>query len=737
MISRTNASLIALAIGMLTTPAAAQQQSKEPEAVGLDTIVVTAQRREQTLQDVPIAVAVFNDTFVERSRVTTVTDLVAFTPGVTGTSVSQTTPRIVVRGISTEDFGVGSDPALGIYVDDVYLGRGVSSISDIFDIARVEVVRGPQGTLFGRNTTAGAISITTAQPDPDAVRGNLETSLGRFDQFDLRGAINLPLGGDWAVRFAGSSRTRDGFVRNTLGGSIGAIDSQAFRAALGYSGSKTTASLSFEYRNANNQPGPYINPVLVATDPFGPIASNLIDGTENAARDNIDSYRATLRISHELSDSLTLTSITAYNGFENSYLEDTDASPLSLLEFGTDGSQDSYSQELRLNGESGRLTWFLGASIARDIARSNQFAQYSEEDFCTILFSTDCTTAVGDSGATRVIERSNAVSRNTSLGIYSDVTFKASDRLDIIAGLRFSRDAKDFSLLLPRNSNLLGANIIVPPSAADLAALGTVSADGTLQQEFRDSNWQPRFAINYELSDGITSYASITRGYKAGGFNQLSPGPAFGSEGIWSYEVGLKGEVLDRRLRFDLAAYRFDYSDLQVLVNFGGSVITRNAATADGKGVELSFTALPVEGLTLSGGFAWQDVNFGTFIPNPGEDFSGNRLVRTPEFSRNFIADLDTPLTGTTRILARAEYSYRSSQFFRPSNEPFVRQGGFSLVNMSAGLAFGDTLSVRGYVSNLFGKRYLIDASTTVPDLLLYTQRGEPRTFGLQASMRY
>jgi iron complex outermembrane recepter protein len=725
-------SVIAIAIAGLSMPVAAQEASppQEERATQLDDIVVTAQRREQTLQDVPISVSVFDENFVERSRVATVSDLVAFTPGVTGTTVSQTTPRIVVRG-------VGSDPALGIYVDDVYLGRGVSSVSDLFDVARVEIVKGPQGTLFGRNTTAGAISITTNRPS-DQLEGMIEASYGRFNQFDVRGALNLPLGNEWAFRVAGSSRTRDGFVRNTAGGRIGAIDSQALRATLGYDGSVTRATLSFEYRNSDNQPGPYINPVLVGTDPFGPITSNLVDGTADVARDDIDSYRGTLRISHDLSDDITLTSITAYNGFDNRYLEDTDASPLSLLEFGTVGSQDSYSQELRLNGESGRLTWFIGASAARDIARSNQFIQYSEEDLCLAFTGTNCTASIGGPGNPRVFERSIGVSRNTSLGIYGDATFAVTERFDITAGLRFSSDRKDFRLRFDNQLNALGFSFLPILNPTSLAALGSIDADGTLRQTYRDSNWQPRVALNYHITDDVSAYASITRGYKAGGFNQLSPSLAFNPEGIWSYEVGLKGELFDRRLRFDISAYHFDYSDLQVLVNFAGSVITRNAATADGNGVELNFTALPVAGLTISGGLAWQDVNYGAFVPNPGEDFSGNRLVRAPRFSGSLIADLDTPIAGTTRLLGRVEYSYRSSQFFRPSNEAFVRQSSFSLVNASAGLGFGENLSVRGYVSNLFNKRYLIDASVTDRTSgLLYTQRGEPRTFGVQASLRF
>ena len=724
-----------LALAMAATPALAQS---EPGGAVTDenAIIVTAQRREQSLREVPIAVSVFGSDFLEKSRTATVTDLVAFTPGVSGTSVAQTTPRIAVRGISTEDFGVGSDPALGIYIDDVYLGRGVSSVADLFDVRQVEIVKGPQGTLFGRNTTAGAVSITTAKPTGD-FEASGELSYGRFDEIVGRAVVNLPLGEEWALRIAGSSRTRDGFVRNTEGGRIGAIDSQAVRASLGYSGAATTVLASFEYRDTRNQPGPYINPVLVGTDPFGPVSSNLVEGQAGAPRDDIDSYRATLRIEHEFADGTTLTSISAYNGFNNSYLEDTDASPLSLLEFGTQGSQDSYSQELRLTGETGRLDWSFGAIAARDIARSNQFARFSEEDFCAVMFAADCASAVGAAGELQVFERSEATSRNTSYGFFGDFTFKASDRLDLIVGLRFSRDRKNFSVRLPRNENLLGPVIIVPPSNAALAALGTLAPDGTLQQTYRDSGWQPRFALNYRVTDAVSAYASVTRGYKAGGFNQLNPGPAFQPEGVWSYEVGVKGDIPQHRFTFDLAAYRFDYSNLQALVDFAGSLITRNAGTATGEGIEGSISFRPATGFSLSAGAAWQDIRYGSFIAGPGQDFTGNRLVRAPEFTANLVADVDTPVSETLRLLARGEFSYQSSQFFRPSNDPFTRQGGFAIVNGSIGFGLGEHFSIRAFASNLFDEHYLVDAAITVPGLLLYTQRGEPRTFGVQTALQF
>lgn len=726
------------ALAMAAASGALAHGTSTPADAGAEEILVTAQKRAQVLTDVPIAISAFDETFLERGRTQTVADLVAFTPGVSGTTVATTTPRITIRGVSTEDFGVGSDPALGVYVDDVYLGRAVSSISDLFDVERVEVIKGPQGSVFGRNTTAGAISIITNKPDADTTESRLDASYGRFDLLDVRGAVNVPLGGGWAGRVAGSTRNRDGFNRNTLGGRIGAIESHAGRATLGYDGAgPVTGYASFEYRSARGEPGPYINPFLVGTDPFGPISSNLTNASTDRARDDIDAYRATLRLEAELAPELSLASITTYNGFDNRYLEDTDASPLTLLHFGTDGEQDSYSQELRLDGEAARLTWFLGASAARDVIRSTQFALFAEEDFCGILFAASCTDAVGAPGDPRVLEASIAGTRNTSLALFGDATLELTDRLDVTAGLRFSRDRKRFRVRLPAGANLLGPVIIVPPATDDLAAFGRLDPDGTLRQRYASSSWQPRVAITYDLSDDLTAYASASRGYKAGGFNQLSPGPAFSPEKIWSYEAGLKGSLLDGRVRFDLAAYHFDYADLQVLIDQAGGTLTRNAGSASGDGVEFSASARLADGVTLSAGAAYQDAQYDRFTPNAGQDFSGNRLVRAPEWSANLVADAQVPVTARADVLARMEVSYRSRQFFDPSNSAFESQRGYTLVNASAGVAIDDRVEVRGFVQNLFGKAYLVDTSVIAPDLLAYSQRGERRTYGLQLLARF
>lgn len=710
-------------------------QAPAPQA-GLEEIVVTAQKREQTLRDVPVSVSVIDDQFLERNRSATIADLVAFTPGVSGTTVAGTTPRIVVRGIGTEDFGVGSDPALGVYVDDVYLGRGVSSIADLFDTARVEVVRGPQGTLFGRNTTAGAISISTRRPS-DTRDGYIDVTGGELGAASAKGAFNLPLNDTWGLRFAGSYRQRDGFVDNTLGGDIGAIDSAAGRVTLGFDGATWTGHLSWERRDTRNQPGPYLNPILVGGDEYGPITSDLISGTAIAPRDDIESDRVTLRISRELGSGATLTAITGYSRFENAYLEDTDASPLNLLQFGTSGYQESWSQEVRLNGSSGAFDWFVGVSAASDDARSTQFARFGEEDWCGILFAADCSSAIGVPGASSVQESSIAASDNRAYGLYGDVTWNVTDRLDLIGGVRVSRDEKDFSVRYDVGANALGPIILVPPPAVTLAQFGRLGADGTLSQSLESTEVQPRLALNYELTDRISSYASITRGYKSGGFNQIQPGPAFLPESITSYEVGLKGDSFDRKLRFDAAVYYYDYQDLQVLINTGGSVVTRNAAAAEGYGLELGFTALPVEWLTVSGGMTLQRAEYGSFQPSPSDDFSGNTLVRSPDFTANLVFDVDQPIGSNLAFVGRLETSYRSSQYFRPVNDSFSEQGGFALVNVSAGLRVGERFEVRAFAQNLLDEEYLVDAQEAVPGLLSYTQRAEPRHLGLQLIARF
>ena len=632
-----------------STGSAAAQDIPEPariQAADADNvIVVTAQRRAQDLNDVPISISAFDQTFLEQSRVATVDDLVEFTPGVNGTNVSTTTPRINIRGVSTEDFGIGSDPVLGIYVDDVYLGRGVSSINDLFDVERVEVVKGPQGSLFGRNTTAGAISIVSNKPDPAGFGARTSASFGNFGAVTGQASVNVAIGETTAFRLAGSYRSRDGFIDNTLGGDLGDTLTYAGRASLSHEGDTFSALLSAEYRVTRDGGNGYVNRVLVSDDPFGPISSDLGE----AARDDIDSYRVVLQLKKEFGE-VTLTSITGFSGFGNqNYLEDTDASPLTLIHFGTNGSQDTFSQELRLNGSSGRLDWFFGASAAFDDVRSTQFGQYDEDTFCAVLTefaAAGCADFIGVPGSGLVTESSIASGQYENYAIYGDLTYAVADRFDVTVGLRYSYDKKDFSVRLPAPDNLLGPILITPPDPDFAATVGDVLPDGTVRQRGSWDSLQPRLAASYAVTDDVNLYASATRGFKSGGFNQLAVGSAFDPENIWSLEVGSKGRVLDGIVNYSLAAYYYTYDDLQVLVQVPGipAPVTQNAGSSEGYGLEAQLDIRPVRGLRLLAGGALGNAEYTRFVTASGADNSGNALVRSPDVTGSVIADYRQPV---------------------------------------------------------------------------------------------
>ena len=714
-------------IALMAMPAQAQI---EPD----DEIIVTAQRREQTLQDVPLSVTVIPEAVLERSQISTAEDLVSLSPGVDGTSVAATTPRINIRGVSTEDFGVGSDPALGFYVDGVYLGRGVSSLNDIFDLDRVEIAKGPQGTLYGRNTTAGAINFITNKPVIGEEAFSASVAAGNYDYLRGRATANIPVSENFALRVAGTYRQRDGYVDNTLGGdALGAERTQAIRVSGLYSGERVEVLLSGESRSTRNGAQPYISVPLVGTDVFGDATTDL----GGDGRDEIDSYRVFADITADLG-ALELQSITSFTGFgDQSYLEDTDASPLTLLHFGTDGKEDTISQEFRLSGANDRIDWFAGVSGAWTDTRSTQSANFAEDSWCLVLAGDSCLNAFGFNGEPLVTESSVASGDFTNYAVFGDVIFSVTDRLDVTVGARYSRTEKDFDLAFPANANLLGPIILTPPSRADLEAFGTVSTDGVLQRNESWEDFQPRFVVAYDVAQNLNVYASATKGFKSGGFNQLNLGPAFDEETIWSYEVGAKGR-LGSTLRYDLAAYYYEYDDLQVLIQLPGlpAPITQNAAQSQAIGLEAQADWTPVDSLTLSGGLSVQDAEYDAFQRDAATDLSGNRLVRTPDFSATFVADYSAPLMGQEAFL-RGEYSYRDNVFFTPENTEFASQDGFSLVNASAGVVLNDRIRIVAFARNLLDKDYLVDAQTVVPELIQYTQRGEPRTYGVEVGVDF
>lgn len=738
--------------------AAQEGGASEGGVAQVQEVVVTAQRRAQRLQDVPMAITALGAEQLEASPVEDISDIFQVVPAVSGSANSSAQPLIAVRGIVNNDFSIGGDPALGIYIDEVYTGRSAGAIGELIDIERVEVVKGPQGTLFGRNTTAGAISIVTPKPSFGGVSGRIGAAYGNYDQSELSAVINAPLSEQVAFRASAIHRKRDGVFDNLVGGGrVDAIDHLAGRAAIRLAPTEAVDlvfTIDGERDRDDSTAGKSIT-FPVAGDPhFGqprePLALNA------PIRNDRDKYGVTLRGEFDLGD-YSLTTISAARGYVLRYLEDTDGTPMTQLHYQLREEQDALSQEVRLNSPADRrVSWFIGASIYQEDVSARSTAIYDEDAICTGLagvpFAIDCDTvlrltpspdsafastfdllvalgAISDpyTGATGLSETNLAVGDYLSWGVYGDLTFRINDQWELIAGARYSRDRKKVRL---SSAPVLNTITLINGGNVFLRA-GQQSASESWGQA------QPRLVLNYKPTRDLTAYASYTRGYKSGGFNVLQPGdPAFAPETVDQVEIGAKGALFDRRVQYELAAYNWRYTDLQVQVFEGGLPVVRNAGEARGWGFDGSVTAQVTSALELTAAISLLDAEYRRFSPAPGLDYAGNRLALSPEVSGRIGAGYTQPLAGG-ELRLRADYSYQSDVFFSPDNGP-LRQDAFGLWSGRIAYAFPNDkveLALRG--ENLSDEHYATSGQAIGAINLGQLRLGHPRLYAIELNYRW
>ena len=758
---RGGAAALIVATAFAPWPVLAQQveaggRAEQRDVAELDAIVVTAQKRSERLQDVPIAIETLGEAALAAGPVTDITAIQLVSPAVSGSGNSSAQPLIAVRGIVSNDFSIGADPALGIYVDDVYTGRSAGAVQELVDIDRVEIVKGPQGTLFGRNTTAGAISIYTNRPDLAGFSGSAVTSIGDFDAVRASTTVNLPLDDQTAVRASMVYDRHDGFFENAVGGRrLDKADHLAGRAALRFETGTLDVILTGEYERDRDDG-------LVAKSIAYPIAGD--EGFAKAKppvsinapiRNHRDLYGGNLRIEGSLG-SLNFTSISAVRGYRVRYLEDTDATPLTQVHFGSREWQDAQSQEFRLASPYQAFRWTAGASIYHERIAADSRTIYDEDGVCTGLARsptpTDCDSllralpspdpsaanlfdalfaagAVTDpyTGETGQIESNRARGEYLSFGVYGDFTLELTPTFSLTGGLRYSRDRKSVNV-----SSLPTANLVTLVNEGNLyLRSGQQQASKTWDQ------WQPRVVLAWKPLESLSAYASYTRGYKSGGFNVLQPGdPPFGPERVSQIEAGLKGSLLERRLRYDFAAFQWRYNDLQVQVFEGGLPIVRNAGRARGRGLEssLTFTADSRIDLTLAAAFL--DATYTRFRFGESLDYTGNRLPLAPKASgRVGVAVHDLP--GLDGLSLQADYVYRSLQYFSPDNG-VLRQPAHGL--LSARIAYqiprsGLEIVLSG--ENLTNSRYATTGQVIDAVNVAVLRLGEPRRIAVGARLQW
>ncbi|MBS0398457.1 MAG: TonB-dependent receptor [Proteobacteria bacterium] len=724
-------------LGVLATaPAicAAQAEGGEPaerDSGQLAEIVVTAQRREESLQNVPISISAFTASDLEKSNITQARDYLMMSPNVSFSDDGQTgnrSIRISIRGVSNVSLGeIASPNALGYYIDEFNVGSVASNTINpgLLDVERVEVLRGPQGTYFGRNSTGGAINITTKLPDRHWF-AELGGKVGNFGTWGGHGIVNVPLSDTFFLRGVLNYESSTGLVKNIIPTGTpnsGYDQTDARLSARWLITDNFTADFSYSYSNDTEGFDGDVNTGVLDLDTmsiegptFRPISDGLpyypqnqrlvAHGTPEWNRNGLQ--LANLRLTYDFGG-FTLKSITGQIRTRNSRMFDQDVVSPDTINRRNEWHADSTSQEFRLQSKSGNaLDWVVGALYARD----------KNERYNRIYLGTEFTYTYPDTGETvglappfpdLAINENNSSFTNKSAALYGEVTWHFTDAWAFTAGGRYTHDKIDNTL-------------------TGLIAFGSPQPDLAGSSSFND--FSPRAVLTYKLSPDVNFYASIARGYKAGGNNLNGSLPQhvrpFAPEKAWNYEVGFKSEFWDHRALLNGSVFYMKWSDLQSDVIYlidptdisSAVSLTESAANATSKGIDLEARFRPIEPLTLGFTLGYLDATFGKFpnavVYSNEVDLSGRQLPQSPRWTGNASAEWSKEVSDSFSWYARFEESFRSKSFSNlqavaaaPLGLPqFPYQSpSFAVSNLSAGVNVGD-LTIRGSIDNLFDKQY-------------------------------
>lgn len=749
----------------LFMPSALTYAAEENNAT-IDEIIVSAQKRDQSIQEVPIAISAYDAKFIEKTKLDDVKDMIDFTPGFAGKSKDSFVDAISIRGIVTNSFGAAVDPSVGIFKDGVYQGRTGSAITSFFDVERTEALRGPQGFLFGRNASSGAISIITKKPTTDSQNGYFHGGIGERNHYEVDGAINLPLNDKWAMRVAGYYYNEDGYINNVSYPEDDDLQSQekgAGRFSLGYEGEKLNMTLIAEYETRKQSGIVYR---ALADDETFDILGTAIRGKRNEAdsdlrddKDDGDIFSFTALIDYDMGN-MSLQSITGIRTYDYQYAEDFDGSPFRSNHYFQDQEGDYYSQEIRLVSSSdSKLTWYAGVSAYQENIKVS-FSQVADEEIMCLTYVEDSCTGYFASEFDEIftpnpnglVENNDVDGTYKGWGAYVDFTYAATEKLEVSFDLRYTYDKKDFGLnILPVESEL-----------GPYYAFG-YTTNGFIRESRNWDDFTPRFVVRYAASDNLNLWASITRGYKAGGFGSfglnIPTGPdedifavlnddgtvpdgtmlsSFEPETLWSYEAGLKANMAENRVQMAVNAYYYDFKNLQVSffdTDLNNTVV-ENVGQVDGYGVEATLRALPHEYIDMLIGAAYSK----TKIEGTGricDDCDGNRLTNNPEWTFTGVINGHYPITGG-EVFSTLEFRYQSRTYGGFENLTRYSVEGYANFNLRAGYESDKGWDLSLYVENLFDQfHYDNVTSAEAPIPGHYIGPARPRSFGVDFTIRF
>lgn len=784
--------LLALAASFAATTSSIFAQ----EIVVLDQLEVTAQKRAQPITEVPIAISAFSGTFLAEVGAPDLKSLAPFVPGLFIQEQSPNNPGINVRGITTDSGDPRSETRVSLFQDGVSISRARGSVVELFDLERVEVVKGPQGTLFGRGAQIGAVSIVQQKPQPERT-ASLVGGAGNHSQRFIQGHYNTPLGSDELLgRFAFAHREHDGTIDNLADGSdLNGKKTTALRALLRWQPTaRTTADLIVNWQH-DNPPGTSFKSGVIPTtrgdtNPF--TAAELNRGRGLYIDRTVWGY--TGLVEHELSGAWSITSISGWRSFDSYEEFDADGSRFYLLELAEDAQGRQWSQEVRLNfDDGGPLVGFVGAGYFHEKGQQSVPIRTSEQllwpflsgQFRQGLLAAGLPAQVvnaavptlnpfvpqaalpasfavfGSPGLPPQIqalaalagvplqdyyeERYTNYAETRAFDVFADGTWRASETFELNAGLRLTREK------------------IVAGYSADPAPVpgrvGFILTGGSPKNVFRTTpgrleqsdtldSWVARLAARYAPQRHLNFYATVARGRRPDSitFDQSTLAPVrLREEVVWHYEIGAKGVTGEGRFAWEASAFRYDYTNFQTgIVDPArpGQTISTDAGSASGQGFELSGRAVISGHVSLFGAYGYTDAQFdATDDQGRPQAFAGNTFRLTARHGLSLGGSFTLPTEEGTVFLTPV-FFYKSRHYFEDDNRASggtLVQPGYGVVNARLGYRTrSGQWELALFGDNLFDKHYLIDAGNTGGTFGIPTYiAGQPRLWGLQGAVRF
>lgn len=730
----------------LTSPALAQARSDEATVMEPEDIVITARKREERIADVPIAISAFAGDDLAKRGVSSISDLAGISPGVSIREdvAGRASPSIVIRGVGFDDFRPNGSPAAAVHIDEAYLGSNALIGGALFDIERLEVLKGPQGTLYGRNTTAGAVNIITRKPG-DAWHANANVEYGRFNRLRIDAGAGGPLSDAVGIRIAGTYQSGGGFLTNlgTAGfagatpvagvipplplvgvqKNVGDADYGALRGTLVLRpGEGTELTIQANYgrdRGENSQSDVLGRSATGFTEPDSDpytYYGNLLPTVDS------DQTGISAKLVQDLGADTTMTALLAYQHLDRQYAFDP-GDPRRAFDLDYSDRLNQYSAELRFNGKLGSVAdWTVGAFYFED-----------KITFASLLDASDLV---------RTVFKTDYRQERSSWALFGEADLHLTSQLTATVGLRYTSE----------KSHFFGATTDLNPYGRSVAAFAFPGVPAVFDNRFKDDNLSGRALLLYKPVEDLMIYASVSRGFKSGGFDgstifSVPEALPFASERVTAYETGLKWFSSTLPVTFTASAFYYDFRGLQAnsIRQIGpiSTSVRTNVAKAEIYGGEAEFTVRPVENLTLRGSISLLSSKVTNFVSdNPAEIVrrEGNELPDAPGVSWNLNAGYRIDLGGGWTATPYGEINHVGAMYKELDN--FVEAPSYTLVNARLALAAPDERFSFGlFGRNLTKEVYFVGLipAANGAGVVSGTQRivGAPRTYGVFAGVRF